>query len=1198
MKAFRIAVSYLLVFCMAVSCASAAFADPPVQIDADGVTLPPQDVGAPTDNATGDTDALALNVSAENGGSATVSAGTVTATAESGSANSVVAQAEDGSSVNMTIGNITSATNSSDINSYAFPMHVTATGSGSATVTAGTVTATAENGRACGVVTQSMGEESTVNVTTDSINATASPTSASADNSVSGIWCVFDSDGETTVTVNGDLTATGKADTYGVEATESNALSVTVNGDVSVASSEKSATGFYADYLSVFDVTVTGNVDATAHENACGVSADFSEGAAIRVDGNVTATSDGWAGGISYAANGDGVKTTVTVGGDVIISAGTGAAVALDAGSGNAGEVTVEGIVSATSKDSVSYGMHVISGSEDSTLSVSTGDITSTGKDEAHGIQIEYAGGSNSITVNGDVSAETKGEKGIATAVSVEYSEGTAGITVNGDITAKSAAAKDMAIGINAEESSGVDISVTGNVDVTGNDYAIAIEAQGSNGTIRVDNDVNSTAAETSAHGINLSVFGKEMTVSVGGNVSAESANGVAVGVDAAAGLGGKGTAIVEGSVSADAGSTAYGIYAGGGKDAPLTISTGDVASTSANDWSYGVFAWFAEGSTGVTVNGDITAKTAAADGLAAGIYVEDSAGVDVAVTGKVDVTAQDGASGILITNNENGNIRVDSGITASAETGIAEGIFLQNNYGTITVTSGGDISAVSDKAQASGIDVCAYQGSEGTVTAEGSISAKSEEQVAYGVIADAWTDSKMTVTVEGTVTAESAQETATGVSSEASHGGQTVVSIGQGIALSNLSKMANGIDADAGYGGKVDITVESGGIYVTAEDFPTGISARADTGSSITMDITGDVVSEAEDAVGIIARSYDGAATDITVHGNVTTLDSAAAADPGFGILATAEDGAGTTVTVDGDVSSGYAGVHVIASESTGSSPTVLVDIAGDLKADKYGIIADKTGADSDVDLNVVVVGTLHADESPVLVGKLVDSNDLNLTIWQIDIPDDDNIIEQYGSTPGANAETKELEQNIHYIIKVDPPAVPAITLNGTFKSNGWETAKENEIVTLKPKPGYELLAAYNGLGVKIPLMTDKDGNYYLAVPRGGGVYLSVDYNYNEPFKAGPWWYGETAPVTVSFDLDGGKIGEDEGPIAIDTWIGNWIYLPEAPEKEGAVFQYWKEILPEENEEREPLQYKAGQSYQVLGDTRFIAVWDNSETL
>ena len=128
------------------------------------------------------------------------------------------------------------------------------------------------------------------------------------------------------------------------------------------------------------------------------------------------------------------------------------------------------------------------------------------------------------------------------------------------------------------------------------------------------------------------------------------------------------------------------------------------------------------------------------------------------------------------------------------------------------------------------------------------------------------------------------------------------------------------------------------------------------------------------------------------------------------------------------------------------------------------------------------------------------------------------------------------------------------------------------------------------------IPVKQDADGNFYLAVPRGGGVYLSEEFN--ELFKAGPWWYGETAPVTVSFDFDGGKIGEDEGALVINTWIGNYIHLPQAPEKEGFTFSYWKEILPEEEPETEPLQYKAGQSLQILGDMRFIAVWEESEAL
>ena len=87
-------------------------------------------------------------------------------------------------------------------------------------------------------------------------------------------------------------------------------------------------------------------------------------------------------------------------------------------------------------------------------------------------------------------------------------------------------------------------------------------------------------------------------------------------------------------------------------------------------------------------------------------------------------------------------------------------------------------------------------------------------------------------------------------------------------------------------------------------------------------------------------------------------------------------------------------------------------------------------------------------------------------------------------------------------------------------------------------------------------------------------------------------------AVLTVAF-ISGGKIGEDEGPLVIDTWIGNYIHLPQAPEKDGCTFAYWEEILPEEETgEREPLQYKAGQSLQILDNMRFIAVWEESETL
>ena len=91
MKAFRIAISYLLVFCMAVSCASAAFADSPAHIE-----VPPDDseqtLGDLSTNATVST---ALYVCADEGNSATVSAGTATATTADDDAYGVITQAMD-----------------------------------------------------------------------------------------------------------------------------------------------------------------------------------------------------------------------------------------------------------------------------------------------------------------------------------------------------------------------------------------------------------------------------------------------------------------------------------------------------------------------------------------------------------------------------------------------------------------------------------------------------------------------------------------------------------------------------------------------------------------------------------------------------------------------------------------------------------------------------------------------------------------------------------------------------------------------------------------------------------------------------------------------------------------------------------------------------------------------------------------------
>ena len=56
---------------------------------------------------------------------------------------------------------------------------------------------------------------------------------------------------------------------------------------------------------------------------------------------------------------------------------------------------------------------------------------------------------------------------------------------------------------------------------------------------------------------------------------------------------------------------------------------------------------------------------------------------------------------------------------------------------------------------------------------------------------------------------------------------------------------------------------------------------------------------------------------------------------------------------------------------------------------------------------------------------------------------------------------------------------------------------AHESDTVTLKVEvpSGYELTGAFNGTDTKVVLLKNEEGDYYLVVPRGGGVMLSVEF-------------------------------------------------------------------------------------------------------
>ena len=80
-------------------------------------------------------------------------------------------------------------------------------------------------------------------------------------------------------------------------------------------------------------------------------------------------------------------------------------------------------------------------------------------------------------------------------------------------------------------------------------------------------------------------------------------------------------------------------------------------------------------------------------------------------------------------------------------------------------------------------------------------------------------------------------------------------------------------------------------------------------------------------------------------------------------------------------------------------------------------------------------------------------------------------------------------------------------LSIHPSQKSHDYEYALKDDKVILKiePEEGYKIVGAFNGMNKEEALLMDSDGNYYIIVPNGGGVYLSVEFDlksYNVIFQ------------------------------------------------------------------------------------------------
>ena len=141
----------------------------------------------------------------------------------------------------------------------------------------------------------------------------------------------------------------------------------------------------------------------------------------------------------------------------------------------------------------------------------------------------------------------------------------------------------------------------------------------------------------------------------------------------------------------------------------------------------------------------------------------------------------------------------------------------------------------------------------------------------------------------------------------------------------------------------------------------------------------------------------------------------------------------------------------------------------------------------------------------------KVCRMDNIIVFLQPIKIVNDDGIVVDYKvdySDAYCANEATDVEEKINYIVKYDQPAsggtISAKLADGSAlaQNHGFDTANETQKIVLSPdlESGYEITAAYNGTTA---LDKDEDGNYYLIVPRGGGILLSVDLK--APVKGSP---------------------------------------------------------------------------------------------
>ena len=558
------------------------------------------------------------------------------------------------------------------------------------------------------------------------------------------------------------------------------------------------------------------------------------------------------------------------------------------------------------------------------------------------------------------------------------------------------------------------------------------------------------------------------------------SAEGDATGVYAGASNGAEAAVAANGNVSATANNgggeypavaTAAEAYADAKGTAEATVSGNAAASsTDANKAdAYGAVSQAdGEGTTSVAVSGDASATSSAAEFAYA-------CGVQAIAYGGTAEAAVSGNASAKATSDTEGNA---SGAMARA-----------NNGGTATATVSGNASAAGT-GQISGVTV--------------EVSDWTED----GALVPANGTAEMTVS--GNAAATSTDDYATGLSEFAEGSGATVTATVSGDATASSEVGAYAVDAYVLDGGTATATVGGNATATSKDGFASGVTATTSDGATASMTVGGDVSATGSWAEGVYAYA-DGGTTTVEVGGDVS------AAGNGYAIgvsMVAGGEGAATTVSVGGSVEASGEGSRG-AMINTCENATSTLAVSGDVTGEESGLYLYSYDGGKNATTDILVEGTVKGGETSIRVASLGQENVVTLTVWKAEVNSAGEVVgtndynaykEMVKDDPEALASVEKMEKEIKesakkveeailYIIKYENPENGTISLAGTVKSHDLDAATEGTTVTLKAlaKDGYKMVGAFNGTDTKTSLMKDANGDYYIVVPKGGGVFLTV---------------------------------------------------------------------------------------------------------